>query len=100
MSLNKPVMSNATQFYNNTPYGNKLIPIEFRRISFQSWKTFQRRSHRSFNNRTRLELFYLARRRHATRDRFNNLQVPRRPPTGPSNGDLSEEKKLQVITVL
>ena len=76
MSLNKPVMSNATQFYNNTPC-NKLMPIEFRRISFQSWKTFQRRSRRSFKNRARAGLLHFARHRHATRDHLYDLQVSR-----------------------
>ena len=75
---------------------NDSSPEHIRQISFQSRKIIQRRSNRSFTNRTRFELLHFTRRRHATRDHPYDLQVSRRSSIRPSNGYFPEEEKLQV----
>lgn len=69
----------------------------YRRGSFQPREITQRRCHRSLENSFRFGLLNLARRRHAPRDQFRHLQMPRRSPIRPSNGHLSEQKRLPVI---
>lgn len=93
------VVEQAGNIIRHTKHLKRILNFCFRRGSFQPREITQRRCRRSLKNPSRFGLLHLARRRHATRDQFRRLQMPRRPPIRPSNGHLSEQKGLPVIII-